>query len=75
MVNGISDQQRLSSFASLHRRSNPHGHQDGLDWQLNVTRLEDGWFLHKLVCTYADLGILDDIDFSHTTVGNRKDIE
>ena len=75
MVNGISDQRRLASFASLHRRSNPHGHEDGLDWQLNVTWLEDGWFLRRLVSTYADLGILNDIDFSVTTVGNRKDIE
>ena len=75
MVNGIRDQDRLASFASLHRRSNPHGHEDGLDWQLNVTRLEDGWFLHRLISTFADLGILNDINLSVTTVGNRKDID
>ena len=41
-VHSVSDQLRLSSFVTLYRRSNIHVHADGYDWQLNVTRLEDG---------------------------------
>ena len=74
-LHGYSDQQRLSNFVSNFRRSNIHDRVDGQDWRLNVTRLEDGWFMHRLVSTFAELGILQDQNFACYTAGNRRDIE
>lgn len=45
-VHGPDDQVRLRDFTSNFRRSNTLKHPDGQDWELNVTRLEDGWFLY-----------------------------
>ena len=58
-IHGHCDQQRLSTFVSRFHRSNIHKHADGLDWRLNIARLEDGWFLHRLVLTFAELGLLN----------------
>ena len=48
-IHGHCDQERLSTFVSRFRRSNLHSLADGLDWKLNVTRHEDGWFLQTSV--------------------------
>ena len=74
-IHGHCDQQRLSTFVSRFRRSNIHKHADGLDWRLNVTRLEDGWFLHRVVLTFAELGLLNNQNFAAYNDGNRRDIE
>ena len=74
-LHGQSDQIRLEKFVSNFRRSNLKECDEGLDWMLNVTRLEDGWFLHQLVSVYQDLGVLDTHNFAIFTSGNRRDIE
>ena len=74
-VHGPEDQVRLREFASNFRRSNTSRHPDAQDWELNVTRLEDGWFIYRLVCTFAELKLLSSQDFSRCTAGNRRDIE
>ena len=74
-VHGASDQIRLREFAAHFRRSNMANHADGNDWKLNVTRLEDAWFVYKLISSFADLNTLETQDFSLRTVGNRRDIE
>lgn len=74
-LHGPSDQVCLRKFTANFRRSNLHDHIDGLDWMLNVTRLEDGWFMYQLVSSFAQLGILDKHDFASYTAGNRRDIE
>ena len=48
---------------------------DGNDWKLNVTRLEDGWFVYQLIHTFSQMGLLGKVNFSRTTSGNRRDIE
>jgi hypothetical protein len=74
-VHGPEGQVRLKEFASNFRRSNTSKHPDAQDWELNVTRLEDGWFLYQLVYTFAEFKILASQDFSRSTAGNRRDIE
>ena len=54
-VHGVNDQHRLAAFASNFRRSNIRGYADRNDWQLNATRLEDGWFVHRLVHDFTTL--------------------
>ena len=59
-----------AKFASnFSRRSSTSILLSGHDWKLNVTRLEDGWFLYQLIHTFSDL------DFAQLTPGNRRDIE
>lgn len=72
-LHGYSDQQRLSNFVSNFSRGSIHDRVDRQDWRLNVTRLEDGWFMHRLVSTFAELGILQDQNFACYTAGNRRD--
>ena len=74
-VHGAHDQVRLREFAANFRRSNVVQHVCGNNWRLNVARLEDAWFLYRLIYTYDQLGILETQDFSHCTPGNRRDIE
>ena len=42
---------------------------------LNVTRLEDGWFLYRLVQEFAGFGILEEVNFGCYTSGNRRNVE
>ena len=72
-IHGHCDQQRLSTFVSRFHRSNIHKHADGLDWRLNIARLEDGWFLHRLVLTFAELGLLNVT--SKTCVGISSELQ
>ena len=51
-------------FAANFRRSNMANVVDVTDWKLNVTRLEDAWFVYRLITTFAHLGILES-DFFH----------
>ena len=74
-LHGKDDQERLSKFVHFFRRSNIHERADGLDWMLNVTRLEEGWFLYRLIHEFTDLGILNEQCFSVYNNGNRRDIE
>jgi len=74
-VHGVNDQHRLVAFATHFRRSNIRGCADGNDWQLNVTRLEDGWFVYRLVQEFTGLGILEDVNFGCYTSGNRRNVE
>jgi len=37
-----------------------------------VTRLEDGWFMHRLVSTFAELGILQDQNFACYMQGTEE---
>ena len=74
-VHGPDDQAKLRQFTLNFRRSNILKHPDGQDWELNVTRLEDGWFVYQLVCTFTELKMLASQDFSRCTDGNRRDIE
>ena len=43
--------------------------------RLNVTRLEDGWFLHRLVMWFSEEGVIEEQNFKVYTDGNRRDIE
>ena len=74
-LHGQNDQARLSSFVENFRRSNRHDRIEGHDWMLNVTRLEDGWFLYHIVRIFSELGLLEHHDFASYTVGNRRDME
>ncbi len=69
------DRNHLGKFVTNFRRSNVSRNPDGHNWKLNVTRLEDGWFLYELIRTFSDLGLLQEQDFSKCTPGNRRDIE
>ena len=73
-VRGPDGQVRLRDFTSNFRHSNTSKHPDGQDWELNVTRLEDGWFLHQLVCTFAELKIQDFEIYSRQQKGYRASL-
>ena len=74
-VHGVNDQHWLAAFATHFRRSNIRGYAHGNDWQLNVTRLEDGWFLYRLVQEFAGFGILEEVNFGYYTSVNRRNVE
>ena len=57
-VYGPDDQARLRQFTLNIHHSNTLKHPDGQDWELNVTRLEDGWFIYRLICTFTELKML-----------------
>lgn len=68
------DQIRLERFASKFRQSNVKVmHEDGIDWMLNVTRLEDDWFLYQLVSVFQELSFLDGHDLACCTAGNIEE--
>ena len=69
------DQERLNEFVQNFRRSNIHERQDSYNWLLNVTRLEEGWFMYQLILTFNALGILGAHNFAVYNNGNRRDIE
>ena len=69
------DQVRLAAFSKRFHRSNASRADNVSDWKLNVTTLEDAWFLNQLIQTFADLGILNQQEFSQTTIGNRRNME
>ena len=58
VVNGQNDLCRLKSFVATFRTSNLALLSDGQDWKLNVTRLEDGWFLYNLVRKFTEDGTI-----------------
>ena len=66
------DQHRLQEFASNFKRTNI---KERNDWKLNVTRLEDGWFMFKLIQHFGENATLHCQDFNVFTGGNRRDIE
>ena len=58
------DKERLDEFVQNFRRSNIHERQDSYNWLLNVTRLEEGWFMYQLKLTFNALGILGAHNFA-----------
>lgn len=74
-VHSDRDKICLAEFVCNFRCSNLQNNDGGLDWKLNVTRLEAAWFLFRLVLTLDELNLLNSHSFAEYTTGNRRNIE
>lgn len=74
-IHALSDQWLLAHFSNDFRWSNTQKCSDGLDWMLNTTRLEDGWFLYQDYKCVSWTWDLNGYNFAQYTAWNRQDIE